>query len=101
MGGIYENFAAQELTAHGFNLRYFTNKKIGEIDFVIENKDGNVFALEIKSGTEYKSHAALNNALSVNEYGISKAMVFAETNIEKNGLVKYFPVYLISILEND
>lgn len=26
-GAIYENFAAQELRAHGYNLYYFNNKK--------------------------------------------------------------------------
>ncbi|MDR0851685.1 MAG: AAA family ATPase, partial [Clostridiales Family XIII bacterium] len=30
MGGIYENFVAQELKAHGFDLRYFSKHKIGE-----------------------------------------------------------------------
>lgn len=34
-GAIYENFAAQELRAHGYNLYYFNNKKQGELDFVI------------------------------------------------------------------
>ena len=100
MGGIYENFVAQELTAHGFALRYFASKKVGEIDFIIEKKDGSIFALEVKSGAEYKSHAALNNAMGIREYDISEALVFAETNIEKNPLVVYLPVYLVSMLAN-
>jgi predicted AAA+ superfamily ATPase len=101
MGGIYENFVAQELTAHGFALHYYTSKKIGELDFVIERRGGSIIALEVKSGADYKSHAALKNALSVKEYDISEAIVFAETNIEKYDAVKYFPVYLASMLTND
>lgn len=31
----FEEFAAQELRAHGYNLYYFNNKKQGELDFVI------------------------------------------------------------------
>ena len=63
MGGVYENVVAQELTAHGFtNLYYFTKKGIGELDFLIETDDGDVLALEIKSGKYYRSHAALDNA---------------------------------------
>ncbi|MDR1082729.1 MAG: AAA family ATPase, partial [Coriobacteriales bacterium] len=83
MGGIYENFVAQELNSHGFTLRYFTNKKIGEVDFVVERRGGTLTALEVKSGVEYKVHAALNNALTVKEYEISEPYVFAETNTER------------------
>ena len=35
-GSIYENVAAEELTAHGFTLYYYNSKKFGELDFVIE-----------------------------------------------------------------
>jgi predicted AAA+ superfamily ATPase len=101
MGGIYENFVAQELNSHGFTLRYFTNKKIGEVDFVIERKNGTMIALEVKSGAEYKVHAALNNALAVKEYEISEPYVFAETNTEKVDTVTYFPIYLVSSLINE
>lgn len=31
----FEEFAVQELRAHGYNLYYFNNKKQGELDFVI------------------------------------------------------------------
>jgi len=98
LGGIYENFVAQELVAHGFTLRYYTGKKTGELDFVIERKDGTIVALEVKSGARYKSHAALSNALAVKEFDISEALVLAETNIEQAGPVTYLPIYLISML---
>lgn len=101
MGGIYENFIIQELVSHGYVPRYFSKRKIGEIDFVLERKDGGILALEIKSGGSYKSHAALNNALAVPNYDISEALVFAETNIEKSGVVTYFPAYCIAFLEYD
>jgi predicted AAA+ superfamily ATPase len=98
MGGIYENFVAQELAAHGFDLRYFSSKKIGELDFVLERRDGSIIALEVKSGAGYRSHAALNNALAVTDYDISEAMVLAETNVEKHGNITYFPAYLVSMM---
>ena len=37
-GAIYENVAAQELKAHGFDLYYFNSKKQGELDFLIEQE---------------------------------------------------------------
>ena len=98
LGGIYENFVAQELVAQGFDLRYYTGKKIGELDFVVEQKNGVIIALEVKSGAGYKTHAALNNALAMKEFDISEAFVLAETNIWRTESVTYIPVYLASIL---
>lgn len=37
IGAIYENVVAEELLAHGFeNLFYYNNKKMGEVDFVVQ-----------------------------------------------------------------
>jgi predicted AAA+ superfamily ATPase len=101
LGGVYENFAAQEFTAHGFDLRYYSGKRIGEIDFVLERKDGNILAMELKSGSGYKTHAALTNALEVPKFDISEAYVLAETNVEQSGDILYMPVYLAAMFYND
>ena len=57
-GSVYENVAAQELRAHGFDLYYFNSRKQGELDFLIE-WNGEVLPIEIKSGKNYTKHAAL------------------------------------------
>ena len=98
LGGIYENFVAQELVAHGYDLRYYSGKKVGEIDFVVERSDGTILALEVKSGTGYRTHAALSNALVMKEFDISEAIVLAETNIWQAESVTYLPIYMVSML---
>lgn len=37
-GAIFENFAAQELRAHGYSLYYFNSKWQGKLDFVVEDR---------------------------------------------------------------
>lgn len=102
MGGVYENVVAQELTAHGFtNLYYFTKKGIGELDFLIETDDGDVLALEIKSGKYYRSHAALDNALNTDGYAIDRVIVLAETNVFQEKGITYLPMYMLSMLINE
>lgn len=98
MGAIFENFVAEELSAHGFeNLYFFNNKKIGEIDFVIE-KGADIIPLEVKSGKDFKIHKALNNLL--NSYpSIHKAYVFSTSNIEKDGNITYLPIYMIGLIK--
>ena len=99
MGAAFEGFVAQELKAHGFKLRYFTSKKIGELDFVEETLDGDVLAIEVKSGKRYRSHAALDNALATKGYGIDRALVLAESNIFRDGDVLYLPIFMAGLLE--
>lgn len=98
-GAVYEAFVAQELAAHGFALRYFTSKKIGELDFVVERADGAILAIEVKSGGRYLTHAALDNALAVREYTIDEAYVFAEANVKREGGIVYTPVFLAGLLD--
>ncbi|MBW3079163.1 ATP-binding protein [Bifidobacterium simiiventris] len=102
MGGVYENVAAQELVAHGFtHLYYLTKKGVGELDFLVETNDGDVLALEIKSGAYFRSHAALDKAMATPGYGIDRAYVFAETNVFTEGNVIYLPMYMLSMLVNE
>ncbi len=99
MGAAFESFVAQELVAHGFKLRYFSSKKVGEIDFVEETLDGEVIAIEVKSGKRYKSHAALDNALGAKDYGVDRALVLAESNLFRDGDVLYVPVFMAGLLK--
>lgn len=99
-GAIYENAAAQELTAQGFMLYYFNGKKTGELDFVIES-DGKVIPIEIKSGKKYKSHSALNNVLANESFGIENAYVFHGKNVESKGKITYYPIYMLMFVQKN
>lgn len=101
LGGIYENAVAQELSAKGFGLSYFNARKIGELDFVLEDAEGAVAAFEVKSGSEYRTHAALDNALAVPNWSISAAYVLAETNVERVGPIVYLPIYMVCLFSRD
>ncbi len=96
-GAIYENAIAQELHAHGHGGYYFRNRKLGEIDFLIQDSNG-VLPIEVKSGKTYKRHSALTQLLTIANYGIDQAVVLCESNVEVNGAVAYLPVYMASML---
>ena len=98
MGAAYEAAVAQELRTQGFALRYFTSKKVGELDFVLECGDGSVAALEVKSGAQYLTHKALDNAMAVRDYAVERAYVLAETNVRREGKVLYVPVFLAGMV---
>lgn len=99
-GAIYENIAAQELIAHGFNLYYYNSKQFGELDFVIEYKN-KILPIEIKSGKDYKRHSALNNVMNIKNYSIKEAFVFTNSNVSVKENVVYYPIYMIMFLNTN
>lgn len=99
-GGIYENYAAMELSAHGFPLFYYNSKKRGEVDFLLD--DGSqVIPLEVKSGKGYKRHSALSNIFGVEEYGLRKGYVVHNGNVEAKEDILYIPVYMLMCFRKD
>lgn len=102
LGTVYESVVAQELHAHGFPMFYYDNKKIGEVDFLVDDYDNlTVLPLEIKSGKDYTVHSALNNFLSTPPYNIHRAIVFSNEGkvYEEKGVV-YMPIYYCMFLQH-
>jgi predicted AAA+ superfamily ATPase len=103
LGTVYESVIAQELSAHGFKLYYYDNKKKGEVDFLIDDQEGlKALPLEIKSGKDYTEHSALTKFLETPDYGIDRAIVFSnEREIFMKKGVTYLPIYYCMFLQND
>ncbi len=99
-GSIYENVAAQELKAHGFDLYYFNSKKQGELDFLVEHH-GSVLPIEIKSGKDYTKHAALSNVMANAYYAIPEAYVFHNGNVSTSDKVAYYPIYMLMFIQKE
>lgn len=99
-GALFENVVAQELVSKGLQVYYFSSKKQGEVDFVIE-WNGTACPIEVKSGKDYKRHSALENILSDENYDIPEAIVFSNANVEVVGKRVYIPIYMIMFLENE
>lgn len=98
-GAIYENAVCQELVSKGFEPYYYKNNKIGEIDFLIENK-GYVIPIEVKSGKNYKRHNALDNLLK-NSTDIKEAYILSNGNLSIDEKRTYLPIYMIMFIKKD
>ena len=103
LGSVYEAVVAQELAAHGFRLCYYDNKKMGEVDFLIDDTDNlSVTPIEVKSGKDYYVHSALSNIIKVKEYNIKQAFVLNNDReiCIKNGIT-YLPIYSVMFLKKN
>ena len=101
LGSVYETVCAMELIAHGHKLFYFDSKKVGEVDFLINDyNDLSILPIEIKSGNDQNNFRAIPKLVDKNgNYKMPYGYVFGNKNIieEKNNLI-IMPIYLIMFL---
>ena len=101
LGSVYETVAAMELIAHGHELYYFDSKKVGEVDFLINDYDNlSILPIEIKSGKDQTNFRAIPKLVDPDgNYKIPLGFVFGNKNVVKkeNNLIT-LPIYLIMFL---
>lgn len=101
LGSIYETVAAMELAAHGKELFYFDSKKVGEVDFLINDYSSReVLPIEIKSGNDQNNFRAIPKLVGEDSiYKLPKGYVFGNKNISSNnnGLIT-LPIYMIMFI---
>ena len=56
--------------------------------------------IEVKSGKDYKRHAALNNLVNNDELKIEKGIAYNNSNLKKADKVLYLPIYMIMFLKD-
>lgn len=100
LGSVYETVVAQELIAHEHKLFYYDRKKVGEVDFLIDDYDNlSVLPLEVKSGKNNENYFALIKLLQIPNYNIKKGIVFSNDNkvsLENN--ILFLPIYYIMFI---
>lgn len=96
-GALTENFVASELIKHGHHLHYYDHKSRNELDFLIA-ENNSLTVLEVKSGSSYKRHTALDNALANQSERISRAIVLSRYLSEKDTMIEYLPLYMTMFL---
>ena len=98
LGSVYETVCANELRAHGHDLYYFDSKKVGEVDFLINDYDnGSVLPIEIKSGKNQNNYRAIPKLVDKDgNYSLPYGYIFANKNecsIDNNLIT--MPIYMI------
>lgn len=99
LGSVYEAACAMELSAHGHDLYYFDSKKVGEVDFLINDYENtSILPIEIKSGNDQNNFRAIPKLVK-EPYNLQKGYIFGNENgiSSKSNLVT-FPIYMIMFL---
>lgn len=95
LGAVYETFVAQELIAHGHKLYYFDKRKLGEVDFLIDDYDNlSIKPIEVKSGKDYMNYRALPKLVNEDAYNVKNGYVFSNNReIEHKDNIIHLPIY--------
>lgn len=99
LGSIYETVVATELYAHNHNLFYFDSKKVGEVDFIIDDYNNtSALPIEVKSGRDYTQHRGINNLMD-EKYKLERGIVLSNNReiLIENKLI-YMPIYYAMFL---
>ncbi len=99
LGSVYETACAMELISHGHDLYYFDSKKVGEVDFLINDYDSlTILPIEIKSGNDQNNFRAIPKLVK-EPYNLKKGYIFGNENIIKEeGNLITFPIYMIMFI---
>lgn len=95
MGAITENYVAQQLTACGYKLFYWSRTDSqAELDFVVE-KEGNLLGMEVKRSIHRRSRSL---GMFVKQFHPQRAIRFSEENFYVTNNVENIPLYAVFCL---
>jgi len=97
-GALAENYIMQALVANGINPYYWTSNGKAEVDFVFQDRNGNIIPLEAKSSENVRSKS-LRSYTDIHkpEYSIR----VSAKNFGFEGGIKSIPLYAVYCLKDE
>lgn len=95
---LYENHIAKTLMEAGYALYYYQSNGKAEVNFVVQNRMGQIIPIEItiKSMSKAKSLSVL-----MKRHTISNAYRITENNFSTKKEVRYIPIYAVFCLNDN
>jgi predicted AAA+ superfamily ATPase len=91
LGAISENYVAQSFAAKRYGLYYWKTEGKAELDFVLQ-KDNDIIAVEVKTGTRTKSKS-LN--MFTQRYNPTYSIRISSKNFGFENNIKSVPLYAV------
>lgn len=95
-GGLVETFVLQSLRARFPDLHYWESDSRAEVDFLVEDTDGCLLAIEAKSGTSVKSKSL---GVFLGRHPDARAIRISGRNFGSPGAVRSVPLYAAGFVE--
>ena len=95
-GALAENYVCSSLVKSGLIPYYWESKGIAELDFIVQDKEGNIIPIEVKSG-EHTRSKSLN--VFRNSYKIPYSIRISTKNFGYENNIKSIPLYSVFCLD--
>lgn len=100
LGAVYETVVAQELKCHSHELFYYDRRKVGEIDYLIDDYDNLCpLPIEVKSGRRGYEYSAIKKVLDDDNYNANRGYIFSnDREVKQNDKIINYPIYYIMFI---
>jgi len=95
-GALAENYVMQALVTNGFTPYYWGSSGKAELDFVLQDKEGNIIPLETKSADNVKSKSLVT---FISKYTPPYSIRVSAKNFGFENNIKSIPLYAVFCLE--
>ena len=95
---LYENHIAKTLVEAGYALYYYQSDGKAEVNFVIQNRKGQIIPLEIATRTQSKAKSL---SVFMKKFTVPQAYRITENNFSTRKDVRYIPIYAVFCLNEN
>ncbi len=92
---IYENHIAKTLVESGYSLYYYQSEGKAEVNFVIQNRMGQIIPIELTTKTNSKAKSL---SVLMKKFTVTQAYRVTENNFSTKKDIRYIPIYAIFCL---
>lgn len=91
-GALAENYVCSALTTNGYMPFYWESQGKAELDFVIQDRNGNIIPIEVKSSDHVKAKSLVQ---FVKRYNIAYSIRISTKNFGLENAIKSVPLYAV------
>lgn len=94
---LYENHIAKSLMENGLSLYYYQSDGKAEVNFVVQNRMGQIIPIEITTKTNSKAKSL---SVFMKKYTVPQAYRITENNFSTKKGIRYIPIYATFCIDN-
>ena len=94
---LYENHIAKTLSDAGYSLYYYQSEGKAEVNFVIQNRNGQIIPIELTTKTNSKAKSL---AVFMKKFTVTGAYRITENNFSTKKDIRYIPIYAVFCLND-
>ena len=95
---LYENMIAKTLVENDFSLFYYQSEGKAEVNFVVQNRNGQILPIEITTKTNSKAKSL---SVFMKKYTVPQAYRITENNFSTKKEIRYIPIYAVFCMDSN